>query len=95
MGSGMKIERDARSHKCDRCGEQAVDRMRGEWLCRECLCPAMRPDERAELLQALSCGDGTLAREIGGYDLKDGMQDLGRALTRAMERHGIAGGWWI
>ena len=25
--------------KCQWCGERAVDRWRGDWACRECMCP--------------------------------------------------------
>ena len=83
-------EKVAERHKCA-CGAQAVDRFDGRWLCRECLCPPTTPAERAEMLEAASVAAGTLAREIGGYEIRIGeVAVLKRSLNRAIERWSIA-----
>jgi hypothetical protein len=83
-------EKVAETHTCE-CGAVAVDKFGGRWVCRECLCPPTTPAERDAMLEAASVAAGTLAREMGGYEIRIGdVAVLKRSLNKAIERWSIA-----
>lgn len=76
---------DMEIHWCS-CGVQAVDRYKGEYLCRECL---MGPDEQPEpSVLPSSAGDIMTKRER-----LDSMV-INKAITKFMQKHGIRTGEW-
>jgi hypothetical protein len=72
-------------HNCT-CGAKAVDKFRGEYLCRECL---MGPNEQPKI--------SLMPSNAGAIETKSEFIDsmvINRALTKFMKKHGMPTGKW-